>query len=122
VVDADFNELSQRRSEYLDAYDFLHASPDYGSTGDSPVYGVDRVTQERAFELEPERMLISDWLRPVYEGVQRIRAVSPIQVKGAREILAAGDQSRTGTLQYDLWVDDVAYCPFASVRQLGEGY
>lgn len=82
VADAEFNELNQDREEYISAWDFLRARPNFGRDDDSPVYGIDRTTQEREFDLDPHRMVVSNWLRPVYQGVDRILAVSPIELSG----------------------------------------
>ena len=122
IADAEFNELNQEREHYLAAWDFLRAKPNYGPNEGTPVYGVNRRTQERAFNCEPEQMVVSDWLRPVYDGVGRVRAVSPIDLAGWQEVLATGDRANTGTLADDVWIDEHAYCPFASVSQLGDGF
>jgi hypothetical protein len=125
VADAEFNELNLRRNDYLAASQFLGAQPNYGADDDlgpSPVYGVDRRTREREFEVTPDRMLVSEWLRPIYDGVERIVGVSPVDLIGGQDILATGDASNTATLQRDVWVDERGYCTFATVTQVGDGF
>lgn len=133
VADAGYNELLGERSQqaYLAAAALLGSSPRYGSDvayaqyplhPTSPVYALDKETNERTLRITPERMYISDWLWPVYEGVDYLVADSPVALDGAEDVLAVGDQARTATLCDDVWVDEVAWCPFATVRQFGDGY
>ena len=129
VADATFNELNTEREEYLAASTFLGATPNYGvegsapaSFGPSPVYGVDRRTGERKFDVSPAATVVAEWLRPVYADVDRILVLSPIEILPVQDVLASGDPTHTATLQRDLFVDEFAYCSFASVRQLGDGY
>jgi hypothetical protein len=122
VADADLNEISQHRDEYSAARDFLRAQPRFGLDAEGPVYGLDRTTGRSEFDLDPSTMVISDWLRPVYDGTDRIVAGSPVQLTAFQDILASGDPARTATLCLDEWVDNRANCPFASVCQRGDGY
>jgi hypothetical protein len=38
-------------------------------------------------------MVVSDWLRPAYDGVDRIRAVAPVELVGSFDPLASGHAS-----------------------------
>lgn len=129
IAGAEFNELNRNRDAYIAASDFLGAQPNYGSEdsisgslGPSPVYGIDRSTEKREFDVQPHTMLISDWLRPVYADIDRILAVSPVDILGGQDVLATGDTSNTATLQRDLFVNELDYCTFATIRQLGDGF
>lgn len=129
IADAEFNELNGQREAYLAAAKVLGVTPNYGlgdadvhRLGPSPVYGMDRNTHEREFDVSPEKMMLSSWLRPIYAGIERIVAVSPVELVGAQDILASGDVSSTATLQRDVFVEEMGYCTFASVHQLGDGY
>jgi hypothetical protein len=129
AADVDFNELYAHRDEYIAASDFFRARANYGaetasseSFRPSPVYGLDRRTQRREFDVSPATMVVSEWLRPVYTDVERILAMSPVDLQGWQDVLASGDRSHTATLQHDEFVNEFDHCTFATVRQLGDGY
>jgi hypothetical protein len=67
-------------------------------------------------------MHISSWLRPVYAGIPEILTGLPVRLSTFESILATCNSDTTGTLQNDLWVDQVDACPFASVKQVGNGF
>src|SRR5699024_6603176 len=124
VADVDFNELNMYRDEYITASDFFGARPKYraetrisDSAVGGPVYGIDRRTQKSEFDVSPATMVVSDWLRPIYADVDRIVAVSPIDLSVGQDVLASGDRSYTATLQDDVFVNEFDYCTFAAVRQ-----
>lgn len=122
IADADYNRLRQDKALYRDAHHFLRASVDYGvGDEDSPVYGLDLITQQREFICKPEKMVVSEWLRPIYENVSQIYVVSPVRLH-TNDILATGNVNSTGTLQDDVWVDERDWCVFASVASFGFGY
>jgi len=131
VADVGFNELLHEREDYLAAWDFLRVRPRYGAEAShplyelnpkSPVYGIDRQSQRREFSVSPDQMIVADWLRPVYDGVRRIEAWSPMDLLSVQNVLASGNGSTSATLCDDLFVDERAACPFAGVRSIGEGY
>lgn len=126
VADADQRVLSAEKAAYRDAAAFLGAFADYGADdGPDPVYGADLVSywrSNRTVVVAPERMGISAWLRPVYEGVPEIVVDSPVRLSSWSELLATCNLDSSGTLQHDLWVEEHDPVPFASVRPLGDGF
>jgi hypothetical protein len=124
IADVGWNQWSHQKSSYRTASDFFRVWAYYGREDkDRPVYGVDRTTNQREFICKPEKMLVSDWLRPIYDGISEILVVGPIKLIGiGNEPLASGNRGSTGTLQDDLWVEEQDYCVFASVVNWGFGY
>lgn len=125
VADVDVNELSHKKKCYKDAANFLGSVADYGpDDDDDPVYGVDEVSfwkGHRQIVCLPEKMVISDWLRPVYSDVSEILVGLPVKLVGWEDLLASANGNTTKVLQLDVWIDDDC-CPFATAARRGHGY
>jgi hypothetical protein len=127
AVVADVDELTaqEERERYRakEALKFLGAQLRYGSDDREPLVAVDKKTGRKRLVYRPEQITTSDWLRPAYDGVEKILISSPVQlVAGSQGILAACDQTTTATLYMDEFVDQFAYSPLASVSKFGDGY
>lgn len=127
VADADINELTQQKLYYRQAQGFFQLSIDYGRHDDSvPVYGYDDTAGwkggGRQIVCSPDKMVISEWLRPIYEGITEVMASLPVELSSWQHILASGNQGTTRTLQHDLDVDRYDCCAFAAVANLGLGH
>ena len=94
-----------------------HQHPIYGSDQPHALHGADR-----QFFCHPEQMLTSDWLQPVYDGIDRILVGDPVSIIPSESALASGNGSSTQRLLHDVFVDPYTPFRFASVRKLGDGY
>jgi hypothetical protein len=125
IADVDANEASQGKRRYESARDFMGCSIDYGGEETSPVYGADQRyfwKSYRQIVMRPDRMIVSDWLRPAYDGITEITAGLPVRLGYWENAVASGNVGSTGTLQSDRWVDESDRCVFGSVRTYGKGY
>lgn len=126
VADVEMNRLYQQKEHYREAGDFFNALASYGENDSShPVYGTDTSRfwkGERQILCKPEKMIISEWLRPVYQDVPEILVGLPVRLSSWDSILASCNIDTTGTLHLDNWVDHLDACPFASVVQRGNGF
>jgi hypothetical protein len=126
VADADVNELRHHKPHYEEASTFLKASANYGVRDDpDPVYGADQTSfwrGHRQIVCKPEKMIISEWLRPVYGDISEILVGLPVRLLDWEHIVASCNSDSTGILQGDLWVDRLDGCPFASAARVGLGY
>jgi len=128
VADVDVNRFHSHKPFYKDAMFFLQVSADYGvHDGNGPIHGSDQVSYwEGYYQIvcKPEKMVVSDWLRPVYDGVSEILVGLPVRLKGqvSYHFVASGNRDSTGTLGDDVWEEPHDYCPFASAANWGDGY
>jgi hypothetical protein len=126
AVVADVGEMTaqEERERYRakEALKFLGARLRYGSDDREPLMAVDKKTGRKRLVYRPEQIISSDWLRPAYDGVEKILISSPVQLSVSQGILAACDQATTATLYMDEFVDGFAYSPLASVFKFGDGY
>jgi len=67
-------------------------------------------------------MVLSEWIRPSYDGIPEILVGLPIRLAFWESIAASCNSDSTGTLQSDIWVDHLDACPFAAVAQVGNGF
>lgn len=130
IADVDINALRWQKALYRKAEDLIGGSAKY-SVGhlnddrDSPVYGIDQENHwNNIYDIicDPEKMRVSDWIHPVYDGVSKITVCSPCLWNSFDSILASGNFKTTATLQDDVYVDQPGACPFASVKKFGHGY
>jgi hypothetical protein len=56
-------------------------------------------------------MTVSPWLEPVYDSISEITESLPVRLSDLTDLLATGNVGTTGTLQYDLWEDELDSCP-----------
>ncbi len=81
-----------------------------------------RCPPNRGNSSQPGKMLVSEWLRPVYEGISEILVGSPIKLASFQDAVASGNCDTTGVLRHDVCVDAVDCCPFAAVAKVGLGH
>src|SRR5260370_21737157 len=96
VADVDVNILREQRAEYREVAGFLGASAQY--RGREPVMGYDerRFWKGRGQILcRPDRMVISEWLRPVYDGIPEILCGIPVRLAAFESILASRNNDST---------------------------
>lgn len=129
VADADANELREKKQPYADAGTFLQARASYvPPDGDEPEDGRDEVSNwGGATEIycKPERMVVSDWLRTAYEGIDKILVGLPVRLNTLHDIVASGNLDTTKTRKetaggYDFYEPDS--CIFGSAAKYGSGY
>jgi TIR domain len=124
VADVESNELRRRDAHYQKAATFFKAHrANYGSG--SPIYGADKRRyweHHRQILCDPAKMFISEWIRPVYEGIPEILVSDPICLVASETVVASGNSDSTGTLCLDVWVDEISSCPFAAAAQVGDGF
>lgn len=126
VADVDGNQCYEYKEHYREAGVFFKALAKYGNNDSAhPVYGLDSTRYwkgQRQILCKPEKMIISEWLRPVYQDVTEILVGLPVCLASWGSILASCNTDTTGTLHLDIWVDHLDACPFASVVQRGSGF
>jgi hypothetical protein len=126
VADVDRGRMSQHAAQYRQAGRFFRAYARYTDAEEKgPVYGVD---QRRFWGgssqilCDPSKMILSDWLRPIYDGIPGILVGSPVKLTDWDDIVASCNSDTSATLQADEWVDEHDACPFASAVQVGNGF
>lgn len=126
VADVDINELSRHKSAYSAAFDLFGVRARYGHDGDGdPIYGSDESRcwkGHRQIRCIPDKMIISDWIKPIYEGIPEILVGIPGCLSYNDAIIASCNSDTTGILHLDSWVDQHHPCPFASATQIGSGF
>jgi hypothetical protein len=120
VADLDINRAEAAADELGTSFRYFGAKPRTGSGG-LAYYGIDKVTfveHERRILAFPENMSVSDWLRPTFEGVERLEVsnAAVLEVFDA-SILATGNASTSDVLHLDRFVDRGFPFVFATVRQ-----
>jgi hypothetical protein len=121
VADADWNTLNQEAAGYREASGFLGIAVRYRNG--MPVAGHDEKRNWRGSKqilCRTDQMVISDWLRPVYDGIPEILCGLPVKLDAWSDPLASGN---TDSTMADEWIhaapDSLIW---ASVRKLGSGY
>ncbi|MGO9790987.1 MAG: hypothetical protein ACLP8S_16280 [Solirubrobacteraceae bacterium] len=124
IADVDYNKLTHHKAEYRSAVDLLGACADYGrDDASSPIYGITRGSLEPEVDCPVDSMLISDWLRPVYDGIDRLLVWRPILLHPVQnDLLATCPASSTDLHHRDMLYDEKHLCPFATVHSVGDGY
>ncbi len=127
VADVDQTLLSWQKEHYWEAGRFFNVVARYGKgESEDPVYASDEVSFWRGHNqivCKPEKMVLSEWLRPIYDGIPAVLASGPVPLQmGLESTLASCNGDTTGTLHLDRWVDCLAACPFASVAKRGSGF
>ena len=122
VADADLNTLRQQRLDYYEAVGFLGAAAAYRDK--EPVAGYDEKSYWRGTKqilCNPEDMIISEWLKPIYEGIPQILCGLPVRLTSFSDLLASGNQHSTWSDATD-GIPGPDNLPFASVRKSGAGF
>jgi hypothetical protein len=126
VADVEHNDLYQHKQYYREAGQFFKALAKYGEhDSQHPVYASDEVSFWKGYRqivCKPEKMVLSEWLRPIYDGIPSVLVGLPILLSSWESILASCNGDTTGSLHLDRWVDVRDPCPFASVAQRGSGF
>lgn len=122
VADVSWNILQRQRSAYREASLFLGATAAY--RGQEPLESIDNRRNwdsNKQIRCLPDRMITSDWLRPVYDGIPEILCGWPVRLDSFGDILASGntDSTRTYSGMHGGEPDNV---PWASVRRTGAGF
>jgi hypothetical protein len=120
INDIDINDVRNHESA-MDKV-FTYAGATVQRLNGSPVYAGAASGSPAELRLLPEKMLVSDWLRPVYSRVESVIVSWAMRLSYFGDILASGNRGEHGTLASDVWVDELDCCPFASVRQIGDGF
>src|SRR5262249_52937250 len=122
IADVDVNILREQRAEYREVAGFLVASALY--QGREPVAGYDerRFWEGRSQILcQPDQMVLSEWLHPVYEGIPEILCGLPVRLASFESILASGNTDSTWSDGAD-GIPGPDNLPWASVRRHGAGF
>jgi len=126
VIVADDPDVYRHKMHYLAAETFFKASISYGDNGRGlPIYGEDTrhfYQSYRAILCDPKKMVLSDWIRPIYKDVPEVLVVGPLLLRSWESIVASCNSDSTSTLHSDLIVDPQNACPFASVARIGSGF
>ena len=126
VADVDANEIQNHAAWYSTALSFFGAVLKQNTrTWPKFVLGKDEFrnlgSHSKTVRCLPEKMIISEWLRPTFEGVTEIVAFLPVALSHWSE-LAASCNSDTTSFEGGHAPYDIDCCPFASVRELGSGF
>ena len=127
VADVDCNELRQHKAHYDAASRFFGTYARYGTDAHSadPVYGADETRHWRGVRqilCNPAKMIISDWAKPIYDGIPEILVGIPGCLSYNDSIIASCNEDTTGILHLDRWIDRPDPCAFASAIQMGDGF
>lgn len=133
IADIDRNMLYQQKHQYRNAGDFLGAYAAYSVSdldvydNDSAIYGIDETHRWKHSSqnviCRSDKMFICDWIRPVYDGISEILAVSPsLLITQQSSYVASCNSDSSATLHNDRWVNKPDCCTFAVARQHGIGY
>jgi hypothetical protein len=123
IADVDQIKLAQENAVYVGARDFLRARVRFHE--DAVVYAADldsNWVSDRIIVVQPRRMVLEPWLRPVYDGVDEIVAGNPLLLSSWDSIFASGNRDTTGVLALDVWIDRHHPAPFGSVTSYGRGH
>ena len=126
VADVDQNLLYEQKDQYREAGSFFKAFAKYGEKDSRhPVYASDETSYWKGYRqilCKPDKMVLSDWLRPMYEGIPAVLAGLPVPLVSFESILVSCNRDTTGTLHLDRWVHTLDPSPFSSVAQRGSGF
>lgn len=99
IADIDLNELRSKKALYDNIVDFTGAHARYMKHSENdPVEIMDKESNwngSKQIICNPEDMVVSDWLKPVYEGVDKILVGIPSRLEYFKHVLASGNRSTT---------------------------
>lgn len=126
VADVDANELQNKYTLYSAAFSLFGTVLKQNSRNwPKFVLGKDEFRNvdghSKTVRCLPEKMIISEWLRPTFEGVSEIIAVLPVCLSHWSELAASCNRDTT-SFEGGQALFDIDCCPFASVRELGTGF
>lgn len=122
VSDVDLNLLRTQREAYKSAVGFIGAGAAY--RGAEPVGGYDEVRYwggNKQILCKPDEMVLSNWLRPVYQDIPEILVGLPVRLALFDSILASGNTRSTWSDATD-GIPGPDNLPFAAVRKRGKGF
>lgn len=91
----------------------------------SPRYLRDSVSNrghDAVLVCRPERMAITDWLDPAFEGVENIVAVGPVALNPYFGEIAASTEPTARALEADVFVEEASPTPIATIRNHNLGF
>ncbi len=126
VADVDANEIQSNGAWYSAAFSFFGAALKRNPRSwPKFVLGKDEFRNvaghSKTVRRLPEKMIVSDWLRPTFEGVAEVIAVLPVCLSSWSELAASCNRDTT-SFEGGQAPFDIDCCPFASVRELGAGF
>jgi hypothetical protein len=99
IADVDLNELRFKKQLYDEIVDFTGAHARYMKyDGKDPVEIMDLESNwngSRQIICNADDMVVSDWLKPAYDGVDKILVGIPGRLEHFRHVLASGNRSTT---------------------------
>jgi hypothetical protein len=122
VADCDANGLYELKEHYDAAATFFRAHALYRQ--DEVIYASDSTSYwdgYRQIICKPDQMLLSDWLRPAFDGVTEIVVGLPVVVSTSGDIVAACNKNTTIAMSEDvaLYHD---HGVFGTAAKVGAGY
>jgi hypothetical protein len=125
LADCGTRELSRHRQRYEYAASFLRARAQFTING--VVYGADRLhswQDPTQILCRTGQMVISDWLRPVYDGVDEILVSQPARLADWQEILVSGNADTTESHEPkgSRKLQQTGPCILGSTARCGFGY
>jgi hypothetical protein len=128
VADVDINLLRHQKQHYDDATSLFEVIVAYQkSQVNEPVACEDRDSfweGHKQIICNPSQMVISEWLKPAYDGVSEIVVGLAARLTNWQNLLASGNSGSSGVIRHEGMFDDFEpeACPFASVARLGSGH
>jgi len=125
IADADTNELSSKKTLYNNIIDFTGAHARYMNHDENyPVEIMDTQSNwngSKQIICNPGDMVVDNWLKPVYDGVNKILVGIPVRLEYYKHILASGNRSTTQA-NGDVYGFEPDSGIFASVTPYLNGY
>lgn len=123
VADAGINVLREQRGAYEEAAPFLGARAAFRDR--DPLESIDNKRNwgsNKQILCRPDHMVLSDWLRPVYDGIPEILCTWPVRLDSFDDILASCNRDSTEVYSGRVWGGEPDAVPWASVRKAGAGF
>ena len=123
AADVDTNRLNHQANLYLDGLTLFKTTVSRDHNGEAAALLDDVSNAGGWFEVvcHPAQMTISDWVKPIYQGIERIVVGAPAPVSTIfADPLASGDRDSVKVLVERGGAPDTGI--FAIVYKLGDGY
>jgi hypothetical protein len=123
INDTDINDFQKYTDAYKNVFNFAKSYITFRDDNyRNPVYGGESGGSPAELVCFPDKMIISDWLKPVYSDVENVIVSWPLKLASWESLIISGNKGTTGTLSSDRWIDELDCCPFDSVAQIGSGF